>query len=162
MWAFRALAEKLAQSQNQPHTDELCGAWLVAAIFRDAFFIVLYFTIEKQVYPVSDPPNIQQKYRLMFCTFSRLLYAERYGNIQYNGKGISGNRSHQPSPTQFACVGLISTLSSFFGKCSESPHRANRAVTWETFGALQTGFSPVPPWKRRCFPVPAECRSPGK
>ena len=82
--------------------------------------------------------------------------------IQYNGKGISENRSHQSSPTQFACVGLISTLSSFFGKCSESPHRANRAVTWETFGALQTGFSPVPPWKHRCFPVPAECRSPGK
>ena len=50
----------------------------------------------------------------------------------------------------------------FFGKCSESPHRANRAVTWGTFGALQTGFSPVSPWKRRCFPVPAECRSPGK
>ena len=50
----------------------------------------------------------------------------------------------------------------FFGKRSESPHRANRAVTWGTFGALQTGFSPVPPWKHRCFPVPAECRSLGK
>ena len=81
-----------------------------------------------------------------------------YGKIQYNGKDISGNRSHQPSPAQFACVGLILALGSF----SASVLKAHRAVTWETFGALQTGFSPVPPWKRRCFPVPAECHSPGK
>ena len=98
------LPEKLAQSQNQPHTGELCGAWLVAAIFRDAFSIVLYFTIEKQVYPVSDPPNIQRKYRLMFCTFSRLLYAERYGNIQLpKGVRVSGGHlCEAEAPTEAA------------------------------------------------------------
>ena len=85
LFALCGLSERLPKncpkSKSAPHS-ELCGAWLVAAIFRDAFYIVLYFTIEKQVYPVSDPPNIQRKHRLMFCTFSRLLYAKRYGNIQ--------------------------------------------------------------------------------
>ena len=86
LFALCGLSEHLpkncSKSKSAPTQANCAGAWLVAAIFRDVFSIVLYFTIEKQVYPVSDPPNIQRKYRLMFCTFSRLLYAERYGNIQ--------------------------------------------------------------------------------
>ena len=100
LFALCGLSEHLpkncSKSKSAPAQFACVGAWLVAAIFRDVFSIVLYFTIEKQVYPVSDPPNIQRKYRLMFCTFSRLLYAERYGNIQLpKGKTTKKRRKTQ-------------------------------------------------------------------
>ena len=83
----------------------------------------------------------------------------KYSTMEKTSRKIAATNQ---APAQFACVGADFDFGQFFGKRSESPHRANRTVTWGTFGALQTGFSPVPPWKRRCFPVPAEYRSLGK
>ena len=107
LFALCGLSEHLPRnypkSKPAPHRRTVRG-WLVAAISGDAFSIVLYFTIEKQVYPVSDPPNIQQKQRLMFCTFSRLLYAERYGNIQLP-KGKKPRNYGCPEPRQDAARG---------------------------------------------------------
>jgi len=59
-----------------------------------------------------------------------------YGKIQYNGKGISGNRSHQPSPAQFACVGLVLTLGSF----SASILKAHTGQTGRLHGKLSVHY----------------------
>ena len=59
-----------------------------------------------------------------------------YGKIQYNGKGISENRSHQPSPAQFACVGLVLTL----GKFSASALKAHTGQTGRLHGELSVHY----------------------
>lgn len=83
----------------------------------------------------------------------------KYSTMEKASRKIAAtNQAPHSSPVW----GLVLTLGSFFGKCFESPHRATRAVTWGTFGALQTGFSPVLPWKRRCFPKLVCSRNPGK